>query len=130
MKFTSILVSSLIVGSTMASLPATPANFGALISETFNFLVGNIGTYEMWSGFVLGIQQDKTNTMNQCYLSFQSMVTQQLAINAYLADTTTNTAGNSILGSVSDNKYYQPGTYIVLSKRYVEMSTLFFTLYK
>jgi hypothetical protein len=57
------------------------------------------------------------------------METQQAAINTYLI-TPDDSTGNSVLGNVLTSKLQQPGTYLVLTKRYMEMGSLFFTLYK
>ena len=131
MKYsTGILLSTLLVG-TLAVAP----DISVAVTADFNFFIANIFSRSMYNGIVLGLQQDPTNTAHECILSFGNLEAQQDSVMQFLTDLTKQaaagtTTGNSVMQSTMTSPWYMPGTYFQLTKRYMEMGSLFFTFYK
>ena len=90
----------------------------------------NLNNWQLYDGFVLGLQQDTTDQSNVCFTSFVAFgdVIQQIV--PYVA-TITAAGGpdNSVISGITTNAWEQPGTYAKIIKRLSESGSVFFTFY-
>ena len=94
------------------------------------YLYANLNNWQLYDGFVLGLQQDTTDQSNVCFTSFVAFgdVIQQIV--PYVA-TITAAGGpdNSVISGITTNAWEQPGTYAKIIKRLSESGSVFFTFY-
>ena len=125
--FSGILLASIIAVGTVASRELVSS---LTQLEAYAVAQGQNG-WDIYEGIVLGLQQNPDNTQHQCYVSFETLKGDIQKMPAYI-DAISNTANsdNSVVSAITNNAWFQPGTYFKLTKRGQELGALFFDLYE
>lgn len=117
--------------SVVATIGMVNATFDFItdLTAAATFVSTNCGSdWKIWSGLVMGIQQDTTSTSNDCITSFNDFTGNIDALPDYITSLGTSGGGydNSAITAFTTNPYYQPGTYFKLAKRGTELAALFY----
>ncbi len=125
------IISSLLLLAA-GSVSATTYDFMATLQQIGSFYVSEATrSWTLYEGTVLGIQQNPSNEKHQCYVSFGSLKGDIQKMPDYInAISSGSNSDNSAISAITNNPWYQPGTYFKLIKRGQELGALFFDLYE
>ena len=128
--FSGILLASLVaVGNAQA---ATTRELIPSLLKLQDYVVKQapIG-WDLHEGLVLGLQQNPDNKQHQCYVSFETLKGDVQKMPDYINNIGSGqSSDNSVVTAITNNPWFQPGTYFKLSKRAQELGALFFDLYE
>ena len=130
MKLHSMMALAALLATTVhCQIPSAPTSVLQEAQVIGTFIYNNIFNIYFYNGVVLGLQQDPTITTTTCFNSYQLMVQQQVAINAFWALPIDPSMQSTVAGGLATSIWQLPSTYIVTTKRYIEMTILFYQLY-
>lgn len=101
------------------------------VDKVIDFAMGARNSWPIYEGWMLGLQQDPSNDKHQCFLSFKLFESDISSFSSYLsAISDPENQENSLVTTITNAPWSQPGTYFKVAKRGVEFSAMIFNVYE